>query len=105
MHILDYLAAPTVSAEANFLTLSIDGWDNKMGSQGVKALTPTGTNEIGNLTNIASGPLVYYYPSEPPLAPVAQEYTRRLLAIGRDRVAEARSRDRVTRLPLAKGEG
>lgn len=82
LHILDYLAAPTFSLEANFLTLGIDGWDNKMGSQGVKALTPTGTNEIGNLTNLMSGPLVYYYPSEPPLAPVAQEYTRRLLAIG-----------------------
>jgi putative aldouronate transport system substrate-binding protein len=82
LHILDYLAAPTFSAEANFLTLGIDGWDNKAGPKGVKALTPTGTNEIGNLTNIVSGPVVYYYPSEPPLAPVAQDYTRRLLAIG-----------------------
>src|SRR5947209_9781848 len=82
LHILDYLAAPTFSAEANFLTLGIDGWDNKVGSKGVKALTPTGTNEIGSLTNIVSGPVVYYYPSEPPLAPVAQDYTRRLLAIG-----------------------
>jgi putative aldouronate transport system substrate-binding protein len=82
LHILDYLAAPTFSAEANFLSLGIDGWDNKAGPHGIKALTPTGTNEIGSLTNIMSGPVIYYYPSDLPLAPVAQEYTRRLLAIG-----------------------
>lgn len=82
LRILNYLAAPVFSEEANFISLGIDGWDNKIGKHGVKALTPTGTNEIGSLTNVANPMIVYYYPSEPSLGPVAQEYTLQLLEIG-----------------------
>lgn len=82
LHILDYLAAPKFSVEANFLSLGIEGWDSKVGKNGVQSLTPTGTNEIGSLVNPANGAIVYYYPAEPSLGPIAQEYTRRLLAIG-----------------------
>jgi putative aldouronate transport system substrate-binding protein len=82
LHILDYLAAPVFSEEANFLSLGIDGWDSKVGDNGVRSLTPTGTNEIGSLVNVAFPNPVYYYPSEPALGPVAQAYTRQLLQIG-----------------------
>src|SRR5205807_802872 len=55
---------------------------SRVGTNGVRALTPTGMNEIGSLVNVAFPNPVYYFPSEPSLGPVAQEYTRRLLAIG-----------------------
>jgi putative aldouronate transport system substrate-binding protein len=82
LHILDYLGAPVFSEEADFISLGVEGWDSRVGSNGVKALTPTGTNEIGSLVNVAFPSLVYYYPAEPSLGPVAQDYTNRLLEIG-----------------------
>ncbi len=82
LRILNYLAAPIFSEEATFLSLGIDGWDSRVGSNHIRALTPTGTNEIGSLVNVAFPNPVYYFPADPPLAPVAQQYTLHLLQMG-----------------------
>jgi putative aldouronate transport system substrate-binding protein len=81
LRILNYLAAPTFSVEWNYITLGIDGWDNQPGPNGSRAVTTKGSKEIGSLTNVAFCNPVYYYPSEPTLGPVMQDYTRRLYAI------------------------
>jgi putative aldouronate transport system substrate-binding protein len=93
LHVLDYLASPVFSEEATFLSLGIDGWDSKVGANNIRALTPTGTNEIASLVNVANPNVVYYYPAEPALGPVAQEYTRQLLAIGVPNPAAGRVSD------------
>jgi putative aldouronate transport system substrate-binding protein len=82
LRILNYLAAPTFSVEWSYVTLGVDGWDNQPGPNGTKAVTTKGSKEIASLTNVALCNPVYYYPSEPALGPVMQDYTHRLYAIG-----------------------
>jgi putative aldouronate transport system substrate-binding protein len=85
LRILNYLASPPFSVEGIFLANGIDGWDNQPGSNGARAVTATGKNEIGNLANQANANLIYYYPSvtaNPNLAVELQGFTRNLLKIG-----------------------
>src|SRR5207248_34269 len=85
LRILDYLASPPFSTEGDFLANGVDGWDNKKGANGVKSVTPTGQNEIGNLANQANANLIYYYPwvtGNPNLAVENQTFTRNLLKLG-----------------------
>jgi putative aldouronate transport system substrate-binding protein len=87
LRILDYLAAPPFSIEYDFLSVGINNWDNKPGADGAKILTPTGSNELGNLANQANANLIYYYPplsvlGNPNLAVQTQGYTHNLLKIG-----------------------
>src|SRR5579884_502091 len=65
LRVLDYLSAPAFSVENNFLTYGIDGWDSKIGSNGIRQLTNRGQNEIGELTVLANGPQVLYFPQNP----------------------------------------
>jgi putative aldouronate transport system substrate-binding protein len=84
LRILDYIAAPVFSIEFNYLGLGVDGWDNTI-TNGVKTVTPTGQNEIGNLTNVAQPNFAYYTPqvtSNTQLPIQEQEFTRNLLKIG-----------------------
>jgi putative aldouronate transport system substrate-binding protein len=65
LRILDYISAPAFSVENNFLTYGIDGWDSKIGSNGVRQLTDKGRNEIGELTILANGSQILYFPQDP----------------------------------------
>ncbi len=56
LRILDYLAAPLFSAEGTFIHYGVDGWDDTVGSDGVRVATPTGQKEIGDLTPYVCNP-------------------------------------------------
>jgi putative aldouronate transport system substrate-binding protein len=84
LRVLDYMAAPTFSIEANFLQLGVDGWDNAT-TNGTTTLTPAGNNEIPGLFNQANANLVFYYPqvtSNPNLPVENQGFTANLMKIG-----------------------
>ncbi|QBD79353.1 extracellular solute-binding protein [Ktedonosporobacter rubrisoli] len=97
LRILNYLAAPAFSVEANYISLGVDDWDNKPDANGIRALTQTGSKEIGALANVAFGNRVFYYPSDLQLGPIFQDYTRRLFEIG-----VANPTDRVVPPPTAQ---
>lgn len=85
LRILDYLAAPPFSTEANFGAYGIPGWDSNPGPNNTTVQTTTGQNEIGNLANQANANLIYFYPqvtTNPNLAIENQTFTRNLLKIG-----------------------
>ncbi|HZR41124.1 MAG TPA: extracellular solute-binding protein [Ktedonobacteraceae bacterium] len=79
LRIVDYISAPTFSIESNFLSYGIDGWDSKVGSNGLRQLTDKGRNEMGELTTLANGPQIFYFPQKPSYVVSIQDDVRKMV--------------------------
>lgn len=78
LRVLDYISAPAFSAENNFLTYGLPGWDSTT-VKGTQQLTNKGTNEIGELVTLANGPQILYFPQKPQYVLGVQQDLRNIM--------------------------
>ena len=84
LRILDYLASPFGSVEAQFFGAGIEGVHSARNEAGALVGNDQLTLERSDLLGIMGGLGVYYYPEQPDLGPQMQQIALQSFALGRD---------------------
>lgn len=84
LRILDYLASPFGSEEANFLNYGIEGVHHTVNENGARITNELFRTEKSDLIYQMVGLNVYYYPEEPETALKVQEVAKQAAQIGQD---------------------